>query len=469
MNLRHLSVILLATNLALVCAIIVLYSRLNQPQKSAPATEAPVYAGNTVTQISVRKFNATNLLSELASRRIGWKSIESTNYVLYIFNLRSIGCPEETVRDIIIADIAKLYSQQREELRSAYPPLPYWRTLRHGETLLNADPQFAASYQALDQQQRQLVQDLLGVDYHSEVAKFGSGSEAFHPVLSFLPLEKQAQVRSYLASTQGGGAWMGSAGGRYALPYQNDTEEASGPEQGLSSVLSPEELRLFELYTSGLAEQLRHELYGFEPSQAEFDQVYRVRKAFEGVLDASLINDPDLSSERKDTAVLEAETALNAELGRILGKDRFAAYRKATDPDWQVLTGQMAVSEEVASQIYSMKQQAALQKQRVEYNPSLTLEQRQAALMAIRRETQNTLAGVLGSGAYDEYRRLGGDWLANLDRTTADAVPPATSNVPPPPLPPPVLQPTDSKTIIREIIVPEPVPVLPPRPGSVPQ
>src|SRR4051812_6817760 len=33
-----------------------------------------------------------------------WKEVESPDYPTYIANLRDIGCPEPTIRDIIIAD-----------------------------------------------------------------------------------------------------------------------------------------------------------------------------------------------------------------------------------------------------------------------------------------------------------------------------------------------------------------------------
>lgn len=39
-------------------------------------------------------------------RQLNWRQIESTNYSEYIANLRSIGCPEPTIRDIVAADVA---------------------------------------------------------------------------------------------------------------------------------------------------------------------------------------------------------------------------------------------------------------------------------------------------------------------------------------------------------------------------
>jgi hypothetical protein len=45
-----------------------------------------------------------------------WKQIESTDYRAYLANLRAIGCPEETVQDIIRADVHGLYAKKRAEL-----------------------------------------------------------------------------------------------------------------------------------------------------------------------------------------------------------------------------------------------------------------------------------------------------------------------------------------------------------------
>src|SRR5438477_10715956 len=42
------------------------------------------------------------------STPFNWSSVESADYKRYIANLRATGCPEETVRDIIIADVDKL-------------------------------------------------------------------------------------------------------------------------------------------------------------------------------------------------------------------------------------------------------------------------------------------------------------------------------------------------------------------------
>lgn len=45
-----------------------------------------------------------------------WRQIESADYRTYLANLRSIGCPSQTIADILRADIHDLYKRKRVEL-----------------------------------------------------------------------------------------------------------------------------------------------------------------------------------------------------------------------------------------------------------------------------------------------------------------------------------------------------------------
>ncbi len=45
-----------------------------------------------------------------------WSQLESSDYRVYVANLRRIGCPEKTLRDIIAADVESLYTAKRQEL-----------------------------------------------------------------------------------------------------------------------------------------------------------------------------------------------------------------------------------------------------------------------------------------------------------------------------------------------------------------
>src|SRR6185295_13264151 len=60
--------------------------------------------------------SSTNLVkTNVVVRRqfFSWREVESADYPIYIANLRDIGCPEQTIRDIIVADVNQLYAQKR--------------------------------------------------------------------------------------------------------------------------------------------------------------------------------------------------------------------------------------------------------------------------------------------------------------------------------------------------------------------
>src|SRR5882757_2123017 len=42
-----------------------------------------------------------------------WQQLESPDYQAYVTNLRDVGCPEQTIRDIIIADVNAMYTRRR--------------------------------------------------------------------------------------------------------------------------------------------------------------------------------------------------------------------------------------------------------------------------------------------------------------------------------------------------------------------
>src|ERR1043165_8175227 len=99
---KKIVVALLFLNLALVAALI--YSLKTRPADSEP--RLPKQAAVLRTEKS----------SVQSTNNFHWRQIESGDYREYISNLRRIGCPEETIRDIIIADVNKLYAARRAEL-----------------------------------------------------------------------------------------------------------------------------------------------------------------------------------------------------------------------------------------------------------------------------------------------------------------------------------------------------------------
>src|ERR1051326_8463047 len=79
------------------------------------AATSPRSADSPSTAAGLAQASAASSRTNVLLRRqfFSWREVESPDYPTYITNLRNIGCPEQTIRDIIIADINSLYARRR--------------------------------------------------------------------------------------------------------------------------------------------------------------------------------------------------------------------------------------------------------------------------------------------------------------------------------------------------------------------
>src|SRR6266478_5347629 len=172
MNSRPINLILLALNLGLLGTI----GYMAYVMKTSPGLDSNIVPSrmvtNTVTQIAVRKVYPTNFLASLGKLPISWNAIESTNYHTYIANLRAIDCPAETIRDIIVTDVAKLYSKRRAAIRAQGQPYKFWLTGDAWENNAATTPAMRKQLQDIENEERALIKELLGVDLQTELAKY---------------------------------------------------------------------------------------------------------------------------------------------------------------------------------------------------------------------------------------------------------------------------------------------------------
>ena len=439
MNARTFSLVLLAVNLGLAATLAYMLYSMQATGRDVVSTRMQ-YVTNSVTQIAVRKINATNtLLAAMAARATSWMALESTNYVVYIQNLRAFGCPEETVRDIIITDIAKLYGRRKAALRWQAQGDKFWLPKEVAETT-----QYRQQLRAIEQEQRELVKSLLGVDLRRELARY-TGEEAYQLAnIAFLPAEKQSavtEVQEMYADLEQD-IYFRSHG-----VFLDEDQEAIKRLQRerdaeLAKTLTPEELFEYQLRNSDTANSLRASLGGLNPSQEEFRKLFAVQKTFDDQFNAAFNPADENSLDIRGRAQQEAQAALDAETQKALGPERFAEYQRAQDGDYRTLrqmTERFNLPSETANAAYDMKLAAERQKQLVELNPGLTEAQRSAMLAAIANETGRGIAGLMGDDVYKAYHRNGGQWIDGLSTTDiplSELQPPPALQLAYPPLPP---------------------------------
>src|SRR5271170_5981489 len=81
-----------------------------------------------------------------------WDQIESTNYATLIKNLREIGCPELTIRDIVVTDVDREFDRRRA-IEIVAPDFQWWKAEPDPAAVQAA----AAQAKALDQERARLL------------------------------------------------------------------------------------------------------------------------------------------------------------------------------------------------------------------------------------------------------------------------------------------------------------------------
>jgi hypothetical protein len=402
---------------------------------AASATqEIPSSTNQRPLRLRLQSLPPINIRTEV--RDLDWRSVESENYETYIANLRRIGCPEETIRDIIVADIEKLYATRRRALDA---PQPDWNFWRHPDELPedDAESQAARAHEtqlaALRREQRQLLVTLLGESaIRAELDDYAAEALGDRN-LRFLPPDKRQAVAQATAQ------WRLAR--EAAFLAADDAEitrlirQADATlDETVGRVLSPEEREAYEMRSSPLADDLRERLRGFGASREEFEQLYRLENSFDQEqrrLQAAAETGSDPQAiDKQEAAAIEHE----ARIRETLGEARYADFLRANDPDFQTLFSlarDHAMPTDLANQVWGMRREVENQTQRIRQNPFLTADQKVRALEAIRSETQAAIVDVLGEPLLQDYQREGGGWLVDLTDAT-DLGETGRAMVPPP-------------------------------------
>src|SRR5437867_3702515 len=95
-----------------------------------------------------------------------WSQVESRDYRQYIANLRSIGCPEQTIRDIILADVNKLFEPREAPFKAQLAGFQAQPWNDPSTEPGNSKEQFALRKQLreVEKEKQAVIKDLLGID-----------------------------------------------------------------------------------------------------------------------------------------------------------------------------------------------------------------------------------------------------------------------------------------------------------------
>ena len=341
-----------------------------------------------------------------------WSQLESEDYKTYISRLRSIGCPDQTIRDIIIADLDKLMAP---EIRKAYgrrPELQYWHP-EEEEMLNDVNPrELQKREREVDERKRQIIRELVQADVIQERMRSTGKEDYYERRLTFLPEQKRSTVRELLEKYDEAERQVREKdeadGGNMGVADQTELSRLRRQRAAeLDQALSPPEKQQYELWASPVANQVRHATYGMNASEQEFLAVYQARKAFEETWGGV---QPELLEPAERVRMELARTTMNTQIRSHLGDDRYAEYQRGEDDDYHMLNALVTrfnLPREKAAEVYSYKAVAMGYRSQVQADPQLNPEQREVALKAIADETRGSVRSVLGAKAYSHYIRSG--------------------------------------------------------------
>jgi hypothetical protein len=386
MRWRVLAFVSLGVNLAL------LIGWLMGPGQSRSVTTAASAGSETVSNLPVK----TNVV--VRRQFFSWHEVESPDYPTYIANLRDIGCPEQTIRDIIIADVNGLYARKRAELVT--PEQQWWRSEPEPEVVQEA----AARGRELDEERRTLLTRLLGNNWEAgDIVSLPRPSRPGiildGPVLGALPsetkqaiqevnLRSQDRLQEYLASLQQSG---GSPDPAELAKLRQETRTE------LEKLLTPPQVEEYLLRYSQNANNLRAsfgQLQYFSPNPDEFRSVFRATDNLDQQIQLLAgATDPNSVAQRK-TLMDQRENAIRT----ALGAKRYEEYHALQDPLYRDATAQAleAGTPEAIKTIYQINLAAAAEQQRISTNANLTDAQK---LIETRRtQLEQLQANTLATG-----------------------------------------------------------------------
>jgi hypothetical protein len=370
-------------------------------------------------ELTAWKARATAASSRLQSAVVqtnafDWNQLESTDYRQYIANLRAIHCPESTLRDIIMTDVMHLYALRRGQFYQNGREFKFWET----------DEKRSLKQTQLEEREKQLAQidkelpavlrELLGINYEREMNKYFVDTDEDARRLSFLSDDKRDQLMALRDRFEGEREHVtydlkdGALSAEDIEKLKKIDEEQN---EALSSLLSPDEKDEYQLCMSPTADHLRKELIGFNPTEAEFRDLFRRQQA----IDASYAYQ-DMSDPAVRSAKAAAEQSMMDDVKTQLSPDRAAALERSKDPDYQnltLLTERFDLPAETSQTIADMRQTAEDEKQQLLADKDIPPDRLDAALKAIAAETERAARETLGDKAYAQYSQSAG-WITNL-------------------------------------------------------
>lgn len=399
---------LICLNLGLVAGLAYVWKQ----QRPGRSSSSPLLSTNAQGSdrarpggVFTRRIQSSGFV-EPASGRFTWRLLESDDFKKYIENLRSVGCPEQTIQDIIIAEVNKVYAGKEAALRLRPEHLKPWEASYASPY---GDMERMRKFRQLMREKRDLLKELLGIDVPQEMPSVWAGrtDSAYEAAYAKLPEGKRDLVRRIQEQLLDKQQELNARTMGYWEP--EDQEEMAKMQKeyrnALAQTLTKDEMLDYQLATSPVARNLRSELSAFGASDQEFREIFRMRQQLDDAMSSLNFegNNPEANHKRQ-----QAHMEMEEQLRTMFGEQRYAEYQRSRDWQYRNLT-QLArangLPPDTANKAYDMNQLAMQEASKIRSQPDLSREQRDAMLQQMQAELDSTMGKLLGPEVYTRFQQ----------------------------------------------------------------
>jgi hypothetical protein len=386
MKLRAVIILSLALNLLLVGGVL---WRMSHREIKLRAAE-----GGFIPRRTVRMGYVTN---EASPERIevkapfNWSELESTDYRVYVTNLRSIGCPEDTIHDIIEADLEELFAGKVKEMVDGVTGR-FWEFMVNTPELERLVKEKQDELESLNKQRVEVLEVLFP-------GNTGKGIRERRPKVeeqmredsvAFLPADKAAAVKQcedrFLAD------WADFEKANPGLSYEErqakHREQVANKESEIEALLTPAEWEEYRMRKSNMANERMN------------------------------LADLDITSDQmRDIVRASLNTNRTEAVKQVLGTDQAVAYQRALDSQYHLalkLSEKFNLPHETAEQVYAMQSEATARATEIRNDTSRSIEERESIMQAIKAETDRSMSAALGAKAFKAFQQNAGEWFPTI-------------------------------------------------------
>ncbi len=380
---------------------------------SPPANSRPA-AATVVTNINT---TVQNLPPE--TPRFDWSLIESTDYEVYMVNLRRLEIPDWLIRELVLAELRHHYRMR--ELDVPGDGRAHWLTYREARAQRR---QQAEALWALKQEERDAMLRLVGTYRHWDAQSALEGG-LFALCLSTMSAEQAMEAVSELAFVKERAEFMKHYhNGLFSREDEQllSTTYESARAQIASRISAPvfEEFYLrLQIVLAGLLDDFSFP--GVQLTGAQLRELVRIRS---GLIDP--VRWELTEAEKPEGA---ARNQLNREvqtmLASTLGDDVASQFARSQDPAFRAvfqLAEQHQLPVERAIAVYDIRQATIDEVRSLVSSTEIDDLEKWEIRQFIQHEAEQAVQSTLGPTAWEEYRNNGGRWMDRIGGPPPDAI-----------------------------------------------